>query len=88
MDIIAYGEISEELAQANTERIISCVNGCRGLSNKVLDGGVVQEMVEALKKSQKYIKSICEEAKRKSVYNDGNYDLLDEIERAIEKVEK
>lgn len=42
---ILQGIVSRDRAVADAQRIVACVNACRGLSNEALEAGVAQDAV-------------------------------------------
>ena len=44
-----YLESSLEQGYVNAERIVACVNACKGISNKALRDGITAEMIRRLK---------------------------------------
>lgn len=46
--------------EANTKRIVACVNACAGITNEALEAGYIKHLVETDKKRHEFLCSISD----------------------------
>ena len=49
---IGIADVKNRNEEGNLRRIVACVNACKGISTEAIEGGVIKELLEALKAIQ------------------------------------
>jgi hypothetical protein len=83
-----YGGATPE-ARANTERIVTCVNTCAGITNEALENGAISDLLKAAKLAADTLDILCDYLEEQGLaghiaVREG---AITELNRAIGKVE-
>lgn len=46
--------VAKTYTEEDADRTVACVNACEGISNEALEGGVIEKMIENIKRDAEY----------------------------------